>query len=58
MIKYLLICFVFVFSISCKRCKECTQLKNNVVQDRQEKCGEKLRFAEKNYVEGNGWKCE
>jgi hypothetical protein len=58
MIKYLLICFVFVFSISCKRCKECTFLNNFQEGGREEKCGEKLRFAEKNYVEGNGWKCE
>jgi hypothetical protein len=58
MIKYLLICFVFVFSISCKRCKECTLYKNFVNGGMEEKCGEKLEFAEKNYVEGNGWKCE
>jgi len=49
---------VLFYSFSCKKCKECTQMKNFIEGGKEEKCGEKLEFAEKNYVEGNGWKCE
>lgn len=58
MMKYILLTMVLFYSFSCKKCKECTQMKNFIEGGKEEKCGEKLEFAEKNYVEGNGWKCE
>lgn len=58
MFKYFLFLFTFTTFISCQRCKECTLLIDGEFNGTEEKCGQRLRLAEKYYDEGNGWKCE
>ncbi len=58
MYKFLIVFVIFITSFSCQRCKECIFLVDDEYNGREEKCGNRLRKAEKNYDEGNGWKCE
>jgi hypothetical protein len=58
MIKYYIFTILFISFFSCQRCKDCTKLVDGEFDGREEKCGKRLRMAEKNYDEGNGWKCE